>query len=336
MPGCGSQVILCNLPIRFDTYKGCSHLCKYCFVQRKGGLNKISVGETVTSLKGFIEGKRNLETNWCDWDIPLHWGGLSDPFQPVEQKCRNSYECLELLAETKYPFVVSTKGKLIIEKEYLKLLEKCNCVVQISAVCSKYDKLEQGAPSFEERLKMISILSGVAKRVNVRIQPYMTEVFEDVMENIPRFKEAGVYGIIVEGMKFAKKKPGLIKIGGDYGYEKSVLESDFRRIRERVHQYGMKFYSGENRLRSMGDSDTCCGIDGLEGFKPNAYNLCNILNGVKAYPTECMKKTGTARCFMALNQTSAENRNIVNKTFSGYMINYYMDRQNYIKELFGK
>lgn len=21
---CGSQVILCNLPIRFDTYKGCS------------------------------------------------------------------------------------------------------------------------------------------------------------------------------------------------------------------------------------------------------------------------------------------------------------------------
>ena len=26
---CGSQVILCNLPVRFDTYVGCSHGCRY-------------------------------------------------------------------------------------------------------------------------------------------------------------------------------------------------------------------------------------------------------------------------------------------------------------------
>ncbi len=31
MPECGSQVILCDLPVRMDTYKGCSHNCKYCF-----------------------------------------------------------------------------------------------------------------------------------------------------------------------------------------------------------------------------------------------------------------------------------------------------------------
>lgn len=35
MPEYGSQIVLCDLPIRFDTYKGCSHNCKYCFVQRK-------------------------------------------------------------------------------------------------------------------------------------------------------------------------------------------------------------------------------------------------------------------------------------------------------------
>lgn len=34
---CGSQIVLCNLPIRFDTYVGCSHGCRYCFVQKKNG-----------------------------------------------------------------------------------------------------------------------------------------------------------------------------------------------------------------------------------------------------------------------------------------------------------
>ena len=39
MPNCGSQIILCHLPIRFDTYEGCSHLCSYCFVQRKADVS---------------------------------------------------------------------------------------------------------------------------------------------------------------------------------------------------------------------------------------------------------------------------------------------------------
>ena len=86
MPDCGSQVILCGLPIRFDTYRGCSHLCKYCFAQRKVELRNIKTNETVASLRAFIEGKRTQGTNWCDWSIPIHWGGLSDPFQPIEIK----------------------------------------------------------------------------------------------------------------------------------------------------------------------------------------------------------------------------------------------------------
>ena len=29
----------------------------------------------VEQVKRFVSGKRTLGTNWCDWDIPLHWGG---------------------------------------------------------------------------------------------------------------------------------------------------------------------------------------------------------------------------------------------------------------------
>ena len=215
---CGSQIILCNLPVRFDTYRGCSHGCRYCFAQKKNDISHIERDESVDGLRSFIEGKRGNETEWCDWNIPIHWGGMSDPFQPVEKQIRASYECLKLLAETKYPFVVSTKGRLIADPEYLDLLAQCNCVLQISMVCSKYDRLERGTPSYEERLTILKTVSARVQRTIVRIQPYMPEVFHDVMKNIPHIAEAGAYGVIVEGMKFFKAKPGMTKIGGDFCY----------------------------------------------------------------------------------------------------------------------
>lgn len=336
MPRCGSQVILCGLPVRFDTYKGCSHFCRYCFAQRKKDLSDISVDETSKALRSFIEGGRTVETNWCDWDIPIHWGGMSDPFQPLEREKKVSLECLKVFAETGYPFVVSTKGRLITEQPYIDLIEKCNCVVQISMVCDKYDKLEQGAPTFDERLSMVQKVAERGKRVNIRIQPFMTEVYNDVMQNIKRFADAGAYGIIVEGMKFAKKQTGLVKVGGDYVYPKDILERQYVSLRDEAHKHGMKFYCGENRIRSLGDSLICCGIDGMDGFVGNEYNLCHMINGCKAKPTEKMKENGTANVMKALHQKSAENKNMQSESFAGHMMTYYEKRKEYIKTIFGK
>lgn len=332
---CGSQVILCNLPIRFDTYKGCSHGCRYCFAQKKQNIAKIGKGETAESLRSFIEGKRTDTTNWCDWNIPIHWGGMSDPFQPIEKKYRVSYECLKLLAETKYPFVVSTKGRLAGEAEYIDLLAKCNCVVQVSMVCSKYDKLEMGCPTYEERLDIVRRLAPRAKRVVVRIQPYMLEVFNDVMKNIPRLAEAGVYGVVVEGMKFFKAKPGMVKVGGDYCYPLSAIRRDFEAIKAECHRRGMRFFSGENRLRSMGDDMCCCGIEGLEGFKGNEYNLCMLLNGKNPESTETMKQVGTGGAFKALNQSAGSSKRLAQQSFYGLMQEELATKLDYHKKIFG-
>ena len=293
---CGSQIILCNLPVRFDTYRGCSHGCRYCFAQKKNDISHIERDESVDGLRSFIEGKRGNETEWCDWNIPIHWGGMSDPFQPVEKQIRASYECLKLLAETKYPFVVSTKGRLIADPEYLDLLAQCNCVLQISMVCSKYDRLERGTPSYEERLAILKTVSARVQRTIVRIQPYMPEVFHDVMKNIPRIAEAGAYGVIVEGMKF---------------------------------------YSGENRLRAMGDSMTCCGIDGLPGFRPNEYNLCMLMNGKNPEPTEKMKEVGTGGPFKTLNQSAGSGRKIAKQSFYGLMQEELAKKTDYHRKVFG-
>ena len=58
-------------------------------------------------------------------------------------------------------------------------------------VCGRYDKLEPGTPSYEERLEIVKTVAARVKRVIIRVQPYMPEVFRDVMENIPRNQRGG-------------------------------------------------------------------------------------------------------------------------------------------------
>lgn len=304
--------------------------------KKNGQLEAVKKGDTVESLKAFVQGKRSGETAWCDWNIPIHWGGMSDPFQPVEKKYGYSLECLKYLAETKYPFVVSTKGRLAASPEYLELLAECNCVVQISMVCSRYDQLEKGAPSYEERLEMLRTISPRVKRTIVRIQPFMHEVLQDVLKNLPRVKAAGAHGVVVEGMKFAKAKPGLVRVGGDCVYPIELLRADFEQIKAEAHRCGLVFYSGENRLRNMGDDMTCCGIEGLDGFKPNTYNLCMMINGKNPQPTERMKQVGTADAFKTLNQTAGSGQKISKQSLAGIMQNELAQKADYYRKIFGK
>lgn len=262
---------------------------------------------------------------------------MSDPLQPAEKVKRVFYDCLQILKETQYPFIMSTKGRLLGDEEYISLLEQCNGVVQVSLVCASYDKLEKGCPTFQERLDIIKKISPRVKRVIVRVQPYMHEVYNEVFENLTKFKEAGAYGVIIEGMKFSKKVKGLVKISGDFTYPYDVILSDFIKLKEEAHRLGLKIYSGENRTRKYGDSLTCCGIDGLEGFKGNVYNLNHILNGDKQVPNEDAKmlQVGTAQCFQSLNQSTKGAKKYKGQSFYFSMLEYYKTKKKSIDDVMG-
>lgn len=77
MIDCGSQVILCDLPVRLDTYKGCAHQCAYCFTKRKYDLADIRPEGGVKTVVKWCEGERPAKLKWIDWNIPLHIGGMS-------------------------------------------------------------------------------------------------------------------------------------------------------------------------------------------------------------------------------------------------------------------
>lgn len=327
MPRCGSQVILCDLPIRFDTYTGCSHRCKYCFVTRKSDIRNISAGESPAALRRFISGARTSETEWCDWNIPLHWGGMSDPFQPIEAERRISLECLKVFAETKYPFIVSTKGTPVLaSEEYLELLAQCNAVVQVSLISPAFDRLEPGAPPFERRLSDIVKISKAARRVIIRIQPYVRDVKSDILRNLCRYAAAGVYGITIEGIKYFQRRPGFVKVAADYCYPKDVLRRDYEQIRSECAKAGLHFFCAENRLRDMGENLCCCGIAGLDDFKPFTANLVHLLHEGRIHYTANMR-TQPGKCFKAIAQDTVSTSAFRRLTFAEIMDLLSKDRK---------
>lgn len=332
---CGSQITLCDLPIHFDTYKGCAHACKYCFVKRKFDITQIEKSNCIESLKRFISGKRTAITEWCDWDIPLHWGGVSDPFQPCEKKHRVSLDALKLFAETYYPFVVSTKGRLIADDEYLDLIKNSNCVAQISMICPSMDKLELGAPKYDERLKIAEKVAKNSKRLIIRIQPYFVELHSEIMKCLKQFAEAGVYGVTVEGMKFIKRKDGLVKNGSDYVYKIEDLRPRYEEMKRECHKLGLAFFCAENRLRALGDDMCCCGVKDLDGFTPNRVNLLHIFNGETPEYSEAMKKAGTGIAYHANLQETISNRAYRTMTFEEATKYYGSTHKKKLNEQFG-
>lgn len=336
MPECGSQITLCDLPIRLDTYRGCSHHCKYCFVYRKYDISNIGLGEGVQAVLNFIKGERNQNTSWCDWNIPLHWGGVSDPFQPCEKIHKRSLAVLEVLAKTKYPFVVSTKATLPLSEPYFSLFKECNCVFQCSMVCPTMSKMEQGAPDFEKRLDMMREMSKIVPRTIVRCQPYVMELHDEIMEQIPRIAEAGVYGIVFEAIKMQKKVKGMEKNGADFVYPIDTLRRKFQELKEACHKHGLVFLSGENRLRGMGDSLTCCGCEGLEGFKVNKYNLNYFIHKPEELEyTSKMQEKGTAYCFKSIKMDAIGVSVLKNNSLKQMMQTIFKDKRA-VKDYLGE
>jgi len=290
-------------------------------------MNNIRIEGTKKKLNNFINHKRAKMLSWCDWNIPLHWGAMSDPFQPVETKYKNSLSCLNLLVDAQYPFIVSSKSILPVQDNYLELFSKANCVYQMSLATPEYDKIEPGAPPFHKRLMALETLSAKVKRTIVRIQPYIANYHKSIMESIKLFSDCGAFGIVIEGIKLIKKQKGMIKLNSDFVYPYSLLKSLFAEIKERAHSLGMKFYCGENRLRELGDDLTCCGVEGL-GWKVNTANFNSFLfQPDRVWYSEKMTKGDASVVFLdGFCQSTIGLENLKNKTYKELMESAFKSR----------
>lgn len=250
-PSVTSQFRVCPIPFHFDTYRGCSYGCLFCFARDFIEFSRRNRAEGERT-QSFLEGNdANGLRRWIgrvkakDYDytkaatvafkerIPVKIGATADPFPIIEKSERITYECLKVFGEEDYPVQISTKNPEVF-LEYADEFKDANIALNIS--CSFCDddiarQIECGAISPSRRFAAIKKLSEMGFRITVRIQPFILPYSEDVADRfVAKLKEIGAWAYQTEGLKLRiamsdKEKTVYRKIGDVLGFD---ILADFK------------------------------------------------------------------------------------------------------------
>ncbi len=303
-----SQFPFCSFPFVLDTYSSCNHQCLYCFSYYNSLLNQAlkntKFGEdcntiSFESIKKIFENPTSIKDKLLhkaiEKKIPIHWGGITDPFSPFEKKFGTSLKIARYLADIQYPYIVSTKGSLILEDEYKKVLADGLNIIQISLISPDEDdlrKIELGV-SANDRLDAIEYYASIGKKVVVRLQPFIPRYTEKTYERLMKeVAKRGAKAITTEFLKIPRFLSPTIKnafqqlskgvgyniiayyqlVGEKTGSDIEIKAKDkiatLLKFRETAKKYGLEFYCADNSFRHLGLTPMCCGLAGNEkGFE---------------------------------------------------------------------
>ena len=298
----------CGNPFRIDTYKGCDFGCKYCFANNRGGGIKkawqvadFSVIENYFH-KAFDEPNKefkNITIEMLRHKVPLHLGGMSDPFQEREKEYKLTYKLLELTKKYHYPMVMSTKQSYL-DGEYREVLDPSIHAFQISLMSMDEDyirKFETNTPNPKDRLQFIKDLRDAGFWVSIRIQPLVN--LEEAKKVVKQCSEIVNY-ITVEHIKIGNDNSNKVELFKMFNlnpldFTSSGREYELKTDIKRKNIEELKAISkcpigcGDNDLHELSDSHNCCGIDTInENFnnwiKYNAMYINQTGNKEQWFP----------------------------------------------------
>ncbi len=298
-----SQFPFCGLPLRLDTYAGCGFRCSYCFARYRGGATfgdniRPANPETIKRIFHLAIDLRRFPTGVIAQCLrrrmPIHFGGMSDGFQPAEARYRVTEAVLRVLARYSYPTVISTRGSLIGEGLYLDLLKSIGPVVaQFSFSTTRKQiasKVEPFSTSPDAVLRTMERLAGVGIVVTCRWQPYIPGTSEPPHEFMSRIASAGARHVALEHLKlpFERSNPlwpllvrgvgedlyaEYVRAGAKADGREYVLPPEAKRAAileaaKSARINGMTFGAADNEFQYLSDGACCCsGVDQFPGFE---------------------------------------------------------------------
>jgi len=311
-----SQFGFCSLPLRLDSYRGCGFGCTYCFALQRGGnvaASNIAPADPSAVARALSRASRGEPTQspvieMLRRQVPIHFGGMSDPFQPAERKYRVSMEYLKALAASSYPVVISTKGTLIGQPEYRDLIRSIGRVVIQFSFSSVSDqvakKVEPSATPPSKLLKVMESLASEGFQTTCRWQPYICGLSSDPSVFVAAMARAGARHLAFEHLKvpaeqlpysgptkrsaiLSEQRASYRAAGAKRDGREFVLpaERKFARmteVRDRCHDAGISFGAADNEFQYLSDFEACCsGVDQFPGFdNVFRYNIgCAVRRG---------------------------------------------------------
>jgi len=159
---------------RLDTYwLWCSHDCSYCYA--KSLLQFRWLWNPKNPKPWNIKEIYKYVATKCSKKIPTRLWWMTDCFQPVEKIHRITYNTLKAFKVMRKPYLIITKSNMIIEPEYIEVLDKDLAHIQITLTTTNDDealKFEHATPP-SKRIEAIEKLQELWFDVQIRLSPYV-------------------------------------------------------------------------------------------------------------------------------------------------------------------
>jgi DNA repair photolyase len=297
-----SQFFFCGLPLRLDSYRGCAFQCSFCYARYRGGNSpdaSVLPADPHTLDRVLHRAFREKQPlgvigQFLQQRVPIHFGGMSDPFQPAEETFRVTQQFLKALLRFEYPTVISTRGVMAASEPYLELLSQMtSVVVQFSFVSTRQDVAERLQPHAPNPLDLLAAMESLARRgipVTCRWQPYLRGISESPREFVETVARAGARHIAIEHLKLPVERNHRLwsvltkgsgrDLAGDYRAVGARLDGrelvlpaaiklpTILEVREATHQQKLSFGAADNELQYLSDTACCCsGVDQFAGFE---------------------------------------------------------------------
>ena len=299
-----SQMFFCGLPLRLDSYRGCGFQCAFCYARYRGGNSpeaNISPADPET-LRRILEHAFRATTaedagilgQFLRRKVPIHFGGMSDPFHQAEHRFGVTKRFLETLLEFDYPTVISTRSTLPAAEPYLSLISRMRAVIVQFSMTSTDNavsrRLEPNCPGPTQLMKAMERLAHRGVHVTSRWQPYVPGVSEPPGRFIGRIASAGVKHVALEHLKLPVERNhplwpklregvgrdiqldyesvGAHRDGREYVLPSKVKLPTILEFREAARDAGLSYGIADNEFQYLSNSDCCCsGVDRFSGFE---------------------------------------------------------------------
>ena len=176
-----------------NAYRGCEHGCIYCFARPTHAFHDLSPGldfETRLFAKPDAAMLLRVELSKPSYVCaPIAMGTNTDPYQPVERDWRITRGCIEVLAETNHPLMITTKSDRVTrDLDLLGPMAAKGLVSVMMSITSLNPKiamtLEPRAPAPRRRLAAVRALADAGVPVQVSIAPLIPAITDHETEAI--------------------------------------------------------------------------------------------------------------------------------------------------------
>jgi len=176
-----------------NAYRGCEHGCIYCFARPTHAFHDLSPGidfETKLFAKPDAAALLRKELMKPGYKAaPLAMGTNTDPYQPIEGNWRITRACIEILAETSHPLMITTKSDRVPRDLDLLAPMAADGLVSVMISVTSLDQkiamtMEPRAPRPLKRIEAIRQLSAAGVPVIVSISPVVPGITDHEVEHI--------------------------------------------------------------------------------------------------------------------------------------------------------